>query len=419
VKIAVFHDLPSGGGKRALYELSLRLARAHAVDVFTLSTADPVFGDLRAIARRHSVYDFAPLAPFDRPFGRLNQWQRWRDLHRLTALAQRIARDVDAQRYDVLFAHPCMWTQAPLLLSHLRTPALYYCAEPPRVLYDPFLRTRAVGVRGALDRVDPLIPLYRSALRTHDRQATRRAKRVLVNSRFTQAQVAGIYGIAPHVCYLGVDTHAFRPDLSVVRQPYVLSVGALQSTKGFDFLIKSLGHLPAESRPALRIVANSELRRERQSLERLAADLGVTVAIEVGVGQETLVQRYREATLFVYAPVNEPFGLVTLEAMACATPVVAVGEGGVRETVLDGETGVLAERDPEQFAQAVRALLADPRRRAQLGQQGRVRVEQHWSWDASTVQVEEHLRAVAADTRAAGTPGVLAHLRVVDRATNR
>ena len=396
MRIALYHNLPSGGAKRSLYEMMKRLCQRHAIDVYTLSTADHDFCDVRLLSQRYQVLQFKPARLFRSPFGRLNQWQRWRDLRRLDVLAQRVAREVDVRQYDVVFAHPCMWTQAPLVLSHLRTPSVYYCQEPPRLLYDPSSPiAQSGGVRRALDRVDPLIPLYRSLLSARDREATRNAKRVLVNSEFMRARVAEIYGIAPQVSYLGVDLEAFRPDASVARQNYLLSVGALQRTKGFDFVIESLGQLPANSRPALRIVANSESHQVRQSLERQAASLGVTLQIEVSITQETLAQRYREARLLVYAPVNEPFGLVALEAMACATPVVGVREGGVLETVVDGVTGVLVERDVRQFAEAVRALLADPPRMSQLGRVGRAWVEHHWTWDASAARVEEHLRAAA------------------------
>jgi glycosyltransferase involved in cell wall biosynthesis len=396
MRIAVFHDLPSGGSKRALFELARRLARRHDVDVFSFSTADHTFCDLRPVVREHRIIDFTPLQLFHSPFGRLNQAQRWRDLQRLDRLTERLGRALDAGHYDVVFAHPCLWTQAPLVLCHTRTPAVYYCEEPPRVLYEPSLQSvPANGLRRALDRVDPLLQLYRSSMRAYDRQALHSAQRVLVNSKFMQSCVAQIYDIRPHVCYLGVDADTFSPDASVARQDYVLSVGALQRTKGFDFVIESIAKLPAHIRPALRIVANFALARERDSLNRLAANLGVTLQIEVGISQQALVQRYRECMLVVYAPVNEPFGLVPLEAMACGVPVVGVREGGVRETVVDGVTGLLTERDAQQFADAMLAVLADPSNAARLGKQAREYTELHWTWDASVGRIEEHLGSVA------------------------
>ena len=83
------------------------------------------------------------------------------------------------------------------------------------------------------------------------------------------------------------------------------------------------------------------------------------MTFRVGIPDEGLVQLYNRAMLTVYAPIMEPFGFVPLESMACGTPVVGIREAGVRETVRHAETGFLVDRDPEQFAAAVLALLDD------------------------------------------------------------
>src|SRR5262249_53984853 len=158
-------------------------------------------------------------------------------------------------------------------------------------------------------------------------------RKVLVNSKYMQDTTARIYNIRPLLSYLGVDTEIFRPLVGSARQNFVLSVGAIQPHKGFDFLIKSLARIPQHQRPSLRLVGNMQTASERRALEDLAAQQGVDLHIEVGISLETLVRRYNEAALVVYAPYREPFGFVPLEAMACAAPVVGVAEGGVLETV--------------------------------------------------------------------------------------
>jgi len=245
-----------------------------------------------------------------------------------------------------------------------------------------------------LDRIDPLIPLYRATALELDLKATRAAQVVLVNSQFMRRTVARIYGIEALVCYHAVDTEIFRPLPQVERQPNILSVGSIQPRKGFDFLIESLGRLPSGNRPCLKIVGNAEVPGEREFLKTLATQWCVDLHIEVRVSQETLVRRYNEAMLLVYAPQNEPFGLAPLEAMACATPVVAVAEGGVPETVLDGVTGRLVERNHTQFAQAVSDLLSDRDRLSRYGHQARDRVLEHWTWDASVEHLENQLERI-------------------------
>lgn len=396
MKIAIYHNLPSGGAKRAVYEIVKRLAVRHQVDIYTTSTADHDFCDLRPYAEAHHIYPFEPLSLFESPLGRLNQWQRTRDLNRLDRLAWRIAADIDHAGYDIVFAHPCRFTQAPLILSYLETPSIYFCQEPVRILADPPLPrpyANGKGWRGRLDQFDPLIHMFHSRLYTADRKAIQSSKMVLVNSRYSQFTIEQYYGLPSQIAYLGVDTAMFSPAAFSTRDNYVLSVGALVPHKGFDFLIEALARIPPTDRPILHLIANAESPDERLFLESLAKDRGVRLIIEVSVPFEYLVDRYRRAQMVIYAPIGEPFGFVPLEAMACATAVVGVAEGGVVETVRDGETGILTPRDPAPFAGAICDLLASPRTAAEYGQAGRAVVERDWTWASSVAGIENFLTA--------------------------
>lgn len=397
MRIAIFHDLPSGGAKRTLYEAAKRLSQHHTLDVYTLATADRSFCDLREFSNAEHVFDFAPSRLFPSPFGRLNQLQRWKDLQKLDRLARQVSQVIDAGNYDVVFAQPCKWTQAPLVLRYLRTPAIYYCHEPPRHMYESSFNIvkKQRKYRTVLNNLDPFIKLYQSTGQSFDKAATRSADLVLVNSVFTHDQVRDIYEIEPVISYHGVDTEVFFPASKNENGEYVLSVGAIQPHKGFDFLIKSFGHIDQDIRPALHLIGNMENSREQDRLQSLARENGVELHIEVGVDQQTLVRRYNEAILVAYAPYNEPFGLVPLEAMACGKPVVAVDEGGVKETVVNRSTGLLIERNPQKFGKAIQDLLNDPARIKQYGLQGRTHVMEKWSWEQSVIQLEKHLQQIA------------------------
>lgn len=133
----------------------------------------------------------------------------------------------------MVLAEPSQWTQAPRLLSYLATPSLYDFHEPPRTLYEPGLNQRfTAGWRRIVNRFDPLARLYRSRARQVDRDATRAARRVLVNSLFTGEQLRRIYGIEPRVVYHGVDVELFRPGPFDARRREVLSVGSIQPSSG-------------------------------------------------------------------------------------------------------------------------------------------------------------------------------------------
>jgi D-inositol-3-phosphate glycosyltransferase len=232
-------------------------------------------------------------------------------------------------------------------------------------------------------------------MRAIDERNTASASRLLANSRFTAANIAAIYRRRAEVSTFGVDSVRFRPRNGAAPGNTVLSVGAVRPDKGFDFVIEALALLPPHIRPRLNIVANADDTEERHYLTDLARRRGVELHLELGIDEDALVARYNEAALLVYAPVREPFGLASLEAMACEVPVVGVHEGGVGETIVHGVTGLLVERDAGQFGEAVRTLLGDETHRRKLGRQARQHAIERWSWEASVRVVEQHLAAVA------------------------
>jgi glycosyltransferase involved in cell wall biosynthesis len=397
MRIALYHNLPSGGAKRAVYEWTQRLCKNHDIDVYTLSTADHNFCDIRPLVNEHYVFDFTPHELFKSPNGRLNQIQRWRDLGELITLGQHIAKKIDSNHYDVVFAHPCINTLIPALLNYVTTPSLYYLHEPFSKYHveisRPYIQSK--GWRERLDRVDPLISLYHRRLGELRDKSIRHTTLLLANSNYTKNQIKLNYDLEAHLCYLGANSQIFYPLKDVEKKDYIISVGELTPRKGFNFLIESLGYLPSAKRPCLMLVSNMQNSAERVYIEDLAAQHDVSLQILSALSTEQLRQAYNSALLCVYSPVKEPFGLVPLEAMACGIPVIGVAEGGVCETVLDGVTGRLVERDPAKFAEAMRLLLEDSALRQQYGQQARQHVLEQWNWEQSVANLEQYLQQVA------------------------
>ncbi len=399
MRIAVYHNLSSGGAKRSLMEAAKRLATRHHVDFFTLTSADQDFADLRSFGASHKVFEFNPLPLMSFPFGRFNQALRMLDLRRLKRLSRVIALDIEAGSYDIVIVHPCRFENSPSILYNLRNvPAVYYCHEPLRLMYEE-LPTRPYDNgngrwRRALNRMDPLPGLYRSALKDGDLRNVRSSSGVLVNSEFVRAAVKRIYDVDPQVSYHGVDADRFRP-LSGEKHPLLLSVGSLTRLKGFDFLVQAVSRLPSTSRPKLVIVSNFEKSKEREFLGQMARKLEVELEIICNVSDDNLIEMYNQASMVVCASVREPFGLVPLEAMACGIPVVAVREGGLQESVVHEHTGLLVERDPARFAEAIQLLLANPKLAREYGRNGREHVLQSWTWDKAVDVLEGYLAEYA------------------------
>jgi len=242
-----------------------------------------------------------------------------------------------------------------------------------------------------LDRFDPLISLYYRRLEYLQGKSVQHTKRLLANSQFTQQQIKLAFDVDAPVCHYGVNTDGFQPIMNITKENQVLSVGELSPRKGFDFIVESLGRIPTLERPKLVLACNSVNVLEKEYVESLAIRYGVRLEILTNLGMDDLLIQYNKARLCVYAPVLEPFGLVPLEAMSCGTPVVGVREGGVQESIIHEYTGLLVERDPEQFAAAVRCLLSDSALSSKYGRNGRDLVLSKWTWDHSVASLEHHL----------------------------
>ena len=171
----------------------------------------------------------------------------------------------------------------------------------------------------------------------------------------------------------------------------MLSVGALHYHKGYRFLVNALGRLGKPVRPPVIIAANSEEPEERATVEALAQERGVALTIVRITDDDALVDLYNRAAAFVYTPIMEPWGLTAVEAMACGSPVVAVAEGGVRESVVDGETGLLVARDEAAFAAALGQVLSDHELSSKLGRGGANRARQVFTWEHTLDRLESSL----------------------------
>lgn len=392
MKIAVFFDLPSGGAKRTTFDIVRGLSKHHQIDVFTYSVANHTFGDLQPFTQKYRVLPVNLLAEFRSPFGRLNPLVRMMNLWVVGRSARQVAREIDRSGYDLAFIQPCQFEYAPSVLRLVRsTPTIFYCHEPPRAFYEimpprPYDGSD-ISRRKILNQVDPLPKLYRKILLANDYKNVASGGSILVNSRYMAGQFEKTYHRKAQVCYMGIDANAFTPQ-DLPREEFFLSVGSLTRLKGFDFLIRSLGQVALQNSFPLVIASNFQVAEERHYLECLAKDYAVKVNFLDSVSDGQLSQLYNRTCLTLYSPVREPFGLVPVESMSCSTPVVTVNEGGVAESVVNNETGLLVERIPASFAAAVKRMVDNPGLRREYGVKGRETVLKNWSWEVILPRIE-------------------------------
>jgi len=216
---------------------------------------------------------------------------------------------------------------------------------------------------------------------------------ILVNSYFSREGLLRIYGLDSRVCYLGVDTKLFV-NHRYPRENFVVSVGALGRHKNVELIIEAVSKMTAP-RPRLMWIANTGWDEYYGEMRNLAESRDVTFEARLNVSDTELVETLNRATAMVYAPRLEPFGLAPLEASACGLPVVAVAEGGVRESVIDGLNGLLVQHQPEAIAHAIQRLVQDKNLAAQLSENGSKIVEEKWSVNSAVERLERQLTEVA------------------------
>jgi D-inositol-3-phosphate glycosyltransferase len=189
--------------------------------------------------------------------------------------------------------------------------------------------------------------------------------------------------------------------------PRLVAACRLVERKGIGNAVTALAELPGAE---LHVaggpdVAELEHDPEARRLRALATALGVEdrLVLRGRVGRDEMPALLRSADVVVCAPWYEPFGIVPLEAMACGAPVVATAVGGQIDSVVHGVTGVhVPPRDPAALAAALRDLLADDPRRAELGREGRRRAQRLYAFDriaAATREVYDELTGARRATR--------------------
>jgi alpha-maltose-1-phosphate synthase len=223
------------------------------------------------------------------------------------------------------------------------------------------------------------------------------------------------------VVHNGIDVELWQRDENddVVRalgidpeKPSVVFVGRNTRQKGVPYLLRAAAKLPADVQLVLCLGAadTPELAAETARLiEDLQRERTGVVLIERMLPRHELIQVLSHATAFACPSIYEPLGIVNLEAMACGAAVVASATGGIPEVVEHGRTGLLVDLeqvtdgtgtplDPEkfvtEFAAALTEVVSDPERARAMGQAGRVRAEEHFSWESITETTLEVYRSV-------------------------
>jgi starch synthase len=256
-----------------------------------------------------------------------------------------------------------------------------------------------------------------------ERTAIEQADAIIAVSKETREDVLRLFAVAPervHVIYNGIDLDEYRPDPGTAvlerygidpTRPFVLFVGRITRQKGIIHLVNAIPQIDPHVQVVLAAGAPDTPEIAAEMSERVAAVSAArpgVIWIREMLPRKDVIQLYSQAAVFCCPSVYEPFGIINLEAMACETAVVASAVGGIKEVVVNEETGLLIDLplqpgtfdpvDAPAFSAALAAginrVAADAALQQRFGKAGRARVEQIFSWDAIAAQTLELYRTL-------------------------
>ena len=234
-------------------------------------------------------------------------------------------------------------------------------------------------------------------------RVARRLPRVLTVSESSQTDICRDHRVPPDrisVVPVGVDPEVFRPRPEVLRRDalVVTTASADVAMKGMAYLLEALALLRADGRKAeLTIIGRP--RANSPTLETIQlTGLGEAVRFVSDLSEAEIVNLYAEAAAAVVPSLYEGFSLPAIEAMSCAVPLVTTTGGALPEVVgADGEAALLVPPgDAAALADSLRRILDDPELGRRLGQGGRRRVIDNWSWRHTAERTVEQYRALLA-----------------------
>ncbi len=190
------------------------------------------------------------------------------------------------------------------------------------------------------------------------------------------------------------------------NKPYVLFVGRITRQKGIIHLVNAIKYIDPDTQIILCAGApdTPEIAKEMEdSVKEASKTRDNIIWIDKMLDKKDVIQLYSHADVFCCPSIYEPFGIINIEAMACETAVVASAVGGIKEVVVEGETGLLINLEqqksapfepvnPDQFsrdlAEGVNKVIKNKELQLKMAKNGRTRVEEFFDWEAIAKQTE-------------------------------
>ena len=271
------------------------------------------------------------------------------------------------------------------------------------VLADEYIKATQRGIPTIQTKLANIVMWKLSKL---EKQAAEKADIIITISKYTQNKIIQLYEIEKEKIRIvpnGVDIQKFKPRKNLTRikrqiginnRQCVLFVGRLIPRKGLSFLVQAAKYIIKEKEQTVFVIVGDGPQKN-QLISYLEKNRIRKNFIFLGdIKDEILPLIYNCAEVFVFPSVQEGQGIALLEAQAVSKPVIAFNTGGVRETILNQETGFLVKPNNKELANAIIKLLKNEEMRNKMGKKGREFVSKNFSWEKSAKKLLETYKEV-------------------------
>ncbi|MHA1791695.1 MAG: glycosyltransferase family 4 protein, partial [Promethearchaeota archaeon] len=262
---------------------------------------------------------------------------------------------------------------------------IFYCHEP----YRPFHDTEYIKNATQFNKV--VFKILKILYNALDIKGTRAQDVIMCNSTNIRRQVKGVYGRIPILNPPGLFKEIFFPtDKNLIREKWNIGKRPLLFTLGFSHFHKGMKELLILFKrvlnkvpEAILLIGGNITEYNRNILSSLKKALSIpdsSIIISGFIPELELNKYYSAADVFLYTPLNEPFGKPPVEAMACGTPTIAFS-GGPEDSIVNGETGFIVQSgNINDYVEKVILLLKDDVLRENMGKKGIERINRFFTW---------------------------------------
>jgi len=285
--------------------------------------------------------------------------------------------------YDLIDMHdtPSEWAR------NRNWPAIWYCNSPHRFAYSLY-ESNMTG----LSPLDKLSYAARTAAFRHlDSRTVPRIEHIFANSQNIKGRIAKYFHRESEVLYPGVSAEKFS---CRGYEQFFFYPSRFIPEKRFEYAIEAFRRFSSGRKGWKLVICGSCEDESSDYFKKVKSICDDSVIIKNNVDEKELYDLYSRCYAALFSPLGEDFGLVPLEAMASSKPVIAVNEGGPKETVSHGVDGFLVN-SPGEMAQSMDFLAGNPDLCAEMGKAGREKVKKNFTWEHFLKRFEEKAEELA------------------------